>query len=116
MTGIYYTRCVGYQGSLQGQLDAYDPYSLADPLPDEYDLLIYAKNGHRPMLLEHLAEVFPRQIQIHYGQYQREQFCHGAGVCGYNGPFPDLTGAEMGILKACVLLLRAMLISTLFWS
>ena len=28
----------------------------AEPLPDEYDLLGYAKNGHRPQLLEHLAE------------------------------------------------------------
>lgn len=49
-----------------------DPWP-GEPLPDEYDLLIYAKNGHRPQLLEHLAEVFPRHIQIHYGQYQREE-------------------------------------------
>ena len=44
-----------------------DPWP-GEPLPDEYDLLIYAKNGHRPMLLEHLAELFPRHIQIHYGR------------------------------------------------
>ena len=36
-----------------------DPWP-GEPLPDEYDLLIHAKNGHRPMLLEHLTEVFPR--------------------------------------------------------
>lgn len=49
-----------------------DP-SPGEPLADEYDLLIYAKNGHRPQLLEHLAEVFPRHVQIHYGRYTREQ-------------------------------------------
>jgi hypothetical protein len=42
-------------------------------MPDANDLLIYAKNGHRLELLEHLDEVFPRHIQIHYGQYKREQ-------------------------------------------
>jgi hypothetical protein len=40
-----------------------DPWP-GEPLPDEYDLLIYAKNGERPQLLEHLAELFPRHIQI----------------------------------------------------
>jgi hypothetical protein len=30
------------------------------------------------MLLEHLAEVFPRHIQIHYGQYHREQLFEAA--------------------------------------
>ncbi len=53
------------------------PYPIdplpGEPLPDKYDLLIYAKNGHRPQLLEHLAEFYPRHIQIHYGQYQREE-------------------------------------------
>jgi hypothetical protein len=48
-------------------------------------LLIYAKNGHRPMLLKHLAEVFPRHIQVHYGQYHRESALRGrlsvAGLC-----------------------------------
>ena len=62
-----------------------DPWP-GKPLPDEYDLLIYAKNGHRPQLLEHLAEVFPRHIQIHYGQYQREQLFEAARrsrACAY---------------------------------
>ena len=57
-----------------------------DQLPDEYDLLIYAKNGHRPMLLEHLAELFPRHIQMHYGQYHREQLFEAARrsrACAY---------------------------------
>ena len=53
------------------------PYPIdplpGEPLPDKYDLLIYAKNGHRPQLLKHLAEFYPRHIQIHYGQYQREE-------------------------------------------
>lgn len=49
-----------------------DPWP-GEPLPDEYDLLIYAKNGNRPGLLEHLAELFPRHVQIHYGQYRRDQ-------------------------------------------
>ena len=62
-----------------------DPWP-GEPLPDAYDLLIYAKNGHRPQLLEHLAEVFPRHVQIHYGQYQREQLFEAARrsrACAY---------------------------------
>jgi hypothetical protein len=36
------------------------------------------------MLLEHLAEVFPRHIQIHYGQYHREQlFEDERALAGY---------------------------------
>lgn len=57
-----------------------------EPLPDEHDLLIYAKNGHRPQLLEHLADAFPRHIQIHFGQYQREQLFEAARrsrACAY---------------------------------
>ena len=66
------------------------PYPIdswpGDPLPDEYDLLIYAKNEHRPQLLEHQAERFPRHIQIHYGQYRREQLFEAARrsrACAY---------------------------------
>ena len=62
-----------------------DPWP-GEPLPDEYNLLIYAKNGHRPMLLEHLAELFPRHIQIHYGLYQREELSEAARrsrACAY---------------------------------
>ena len=62
-----------------------DPWP-GEPLPDEYDLLIYAKNGHRPQLLEHLAEIFPRHIQIHYGQYRREKLFTAARrskACAY---------------------------------
>jgi len=62
-----------------------DPWP-GEPLPDEYDLLLYAKNGHRPQLLEHLAEVFPRHIQIHDGRYQREQLFEAARrsrACAY---------------------------------
>ena len=47
-------------------------------MPDAYDLFIYAKNGHRPQLLEHLAELFPRHLQIHYGHYQREELFEAA--------------------------------------
>ena len=36
-----------------------------EPLPDEYDLRIYSKNGHRPGLLEHLCEAFPRHVVLH---------------------------------------------------
>ena len=57
-----------------------------EPLPDQYDLLIYAKNGHRPQLLEHLAEAFPRHIQIHYGRYRREELFEAARpsrACAY---------------------------------
>ncbi len=49
-------------------------------------MLIYAKNGHRPQLLEHLAELYPRHIQIHYGQYKREQLFDAARrsrACAY---------------------------------
>jgi hypothetical protein len=62
-----------------------DPWP-GEPLPEEYDLLIYAKNGHRPQLLEHLAEVFPRHIQIHYGRYRREELFEAARrsrACAY---------------------------------
>jgi len=62
-----------------------DPWP-GEPLPDEYDLLIYAKNGHRPGLLEHLAEVFPRHVQIHYGRYRREELFEAARrsrACAY---------------------------------
>jgi len=62
-----------------------DPWP-GEPLPDEYDLLIYAKNGNRPQLLEHLAELFPRHVQIHYGQYRREQLLEAARrsrACAY---------------------------------
>jgi hypothetical protein len=57
-----------------------------EPLPDEYDLLIYAKNGNRPQLLEHLADLFPRHMQIHYGSYRREQLFEAARrsrACAY---------------------------------
>ena len=56
------------------------------PLPAKYDLLIYAKNGHRPGLLEHLAELYPNHIQIHYGQYKREELFAAARqsrACAY---------------------------------
>ncbi|MBX3442980.1 MAG: glycosyltransferase [Planctomyces sp.] len=60
--------------------------SQREPLSDEYDLLIYAKNGHRPQLLEHLAELYPRHIQIHYGRYRREELFEAARrsrACAY---------------------------------
>ncbi|MCZ2341702.1 MAG: hypothetical protein LC104_07885 [Bacteroidales bacterium] len=62
-----------------------DPWP-GEPLPDQYDLLIYAKNGHRPGLLEHLCEVFPRHVVLHYGQYRREQLFEAARrsrACAY---------------------------------
>lgn len=62
-----------------------DPWPEA-PAPDKYDLLIYAKNGHRPGLLEYLAEAFPRHVQIHYGQYRREELYEAARrsrACAY---------------------------------
>jgi hypothetical protein len=62
-----------------------DPWP-GEPLPDEYDLLIYSKNGHRPGLLEHLCEVFPRHVVLHYGQYRREQLFAAARrsrACAY---------------------------------
>ena len=55
--------------------------ALQDDLP-----VSVPQNGHRPQLLEHLAEVFPRHIQIHYGQYQREQLFEAARrsrACAY---------------------------------
>ena len=38
------------------------------------------------MLLEHLADMFPRHIQIHYGQYERGQLFEAARrsrACAY---------------------------------
>ncbi len=54
-----------------------DPWP-AGPQAAEFDLLIYAKNGHRPQLLEHLAERYPRHIQIHYGRFRREELFEAA--------------------------------------
>lgn len=62
-----------------------DP-SPGEPLSDEYDLLIYAKNGYRLHLLEHVAEAFPRQIQIHYGSYRREEVFEAATIAGMRVP------------------------------
>jgi hypothetical protein len=48
--------------------------------------LIYSKNGHRPGLLEHLCEVFPRHVVLHYGQYKRAQLFEAARrsrACAY---------------------------------
>jgi hypothetical protein len=62
-----------------------DPWP-GEPLPDEYDLLVYSKNGHRPGLLEHLCEVFPRHVVLHYGQYKRAQLFEAARrsrACAY---------------------------------
>ncbi len=56
------------------------------PLPDKYDLLIYAKNGHRPGLVEHLEEIYPRHITFHYGRYRREELYDAARrsrACAY---------------------------------
>ena len=47
---------------------------------------MYAWKGHRPQLLEHLAEIFPRHIQIHYGSYRREELFEAARrsrACAY---------------------------------
>jgi hypothetical protein len=35
--------------------------------------LIYSNNGNRPQLLERLAEVFARHVQIHYDRCRREE-------------------------------------------
>jgi hypothetical protein len=81
-----------------------DPWP-GEPLPDEYDLLIYSKNGHRPGLLEHMCEVFPRHVVLHYGQYKREQLFEAARrsrVCAYladdHGPLAlqDVPGLTSG--------------------
>lgn len=56
------------------------------PLPAKYDLLIYAKNGNRPGLLEHLEELYPRHITLHYGKYKREELYDAARrsrACAY---------------------------------
>jgi hypothetical protein len=42
--------------------------------------------AHRALVLKHLAGVFPRHIQIHYGQYRREQLFEAARrsrACAY---------------------------------
>jgi hypothetical protein len=73
---------VNLRNSLEKRVDPWP----GEPLPDEYDLLIYAKNGHRPQLLEHLTEAFPRHIQIHYGRYRREELFGAARrsrACAY---------------------------------
>lgn len=62
-----------------------DPWP-GEPLPAKYDLLIYAKNGYRPQLLEHLARIYPKHLQIHYGRYRREELFQAARqsqACAY---------------------------------
>ena len=46
----------------------------------------YSPTPHHAVLLKHLAELFPRHIQIHYGQYQRAQLFEAARrsrACAY---------------------------------
>jgi hypothetical protein len=62
-----------------------DPWP-GEPLPDKHDLLIYAKNGNRPQLLEHLADLYPRHVKMHYGSYQRDELFEAARcsrACAY---------------------------------
>jgi hypothetical protein len=62
-----------------------DPWP-GGPLPAAYDLLIYVKNGNCPQLLEHLAETFPRHVQIRYGRYRRQELFAAARrsrACAY---------------------------------
>jgi hypothetical protein len=74
-----------------------DPWP-GEPLPDEYDLLIYAKSGRLPQLLEHLAELVPRHIQIRYGRDRRTEYFEAARrsrACAYladgdHGPLAQL--------------------------
>jgi hypothetical protein len=52
------------------------PYPI-EPRPDgplsaEYDLLVYAKSGHRPALTAQLARRWPRVAVVHYGNYRRD--------------------------------------------
>lgn len=66
------------------------PYPIS-PVPDgplevAFDLLVYDKNGHRPQLLEHLVQTFPRSKVIQYGHYQRNELFDAARrsrVCAY---------------------------------
>ncbi len=65
-------------------LGPYDRY--AKLLRGALDIEIYAKNGNRPQLLEHLADLYPRHIQIHYGKYKREELYDAARhsrACAY---------------------------------
>jgi hypothetical protein len=66
------------------------PYPIdpdpGEPLPTEYDLLIYSKNGYRPQLLEYLAERFPRNAVFHYGSFKRQALYDAARrsrACAY---------------------------------
>jgi hypothetical protein len=57
-----------------------------EPLPDEYDLLIFVKNGHQPQLAEHLAQAFPRHVRLDYGKYKRRELAEAARrarACAY---------------------------------
>jgi hypothetical protein len=54
------------------------PYPIdprpAGPLePAQWDLLIYAKNGHFPGLVKPLMARYPRGRVIHYGHFRREE-------------------------------------------
>jgi len=70
-----------HRGTINSPIEVW-PYPIdpwpGGPLPDAYDVLIYGKNGNRPQLLEHLAKLFPRNIQIHHGGYQREELFEAA--------------------------------------
>jgi len=59
------------------------PYPI-DPLPPppkgnaRYDLLIYAKSGNRPHLVENLQCRFSRSKTLFYGQFQRDELYEAA--------------------------------------
>jgi hypothetical protein len=48
------------------------------PLPARHDLLIYAKSGHDPSLIERLTRAMPRSIVLRYGQFRREELYEAA--------------------------------------
>lgn len=66
------------------------PYPI-DPIPSgptdaKYDLLIYAKNGTRPQLLEFLERTFKNHVTIHYGRFERGELWEAARqsrACAY---------------------------------
>ena len=80
-----------------------DPWP-GEPLPDEHDLLIYAKNGHRPQLLEHLAD----RKRRHFGGSFEVGSAQGAfSICGISADNPvnarrrELTLSAFRFFRKC---------------
>ena len=71
-----------YRGPLNRAPIVLWPYPIdpkpGGPLPAEYDLLIYAKSGHRPGLIPRISRHFRRVRVLRYGGFRRKELFDAA--------------------------------------